>query len=327
MSGGFGADHRPDRRAKEGEAGRPEHPFLVQVDHIGIEVPDPAAVVRFFADDLGLPEVFPFTRFPGYATGSVALGNAYLEILRFGRSAAGAGASRFRILGFLVPPGSLPGAAVELDGRSVGRSAVVPYYVPASLVEEPTVAWENVFLGDLLDGGAATRLFFAATRLLRTGPAAQHSPLAATLTPLLLRRAFPQGMVLLTDYRLVNDDRKRAADWEALRSRGGGALGLRVAAEVVIDASAVGAQAWHRLLAPLAPSADGLWTVGAGPAVRLVPSASGRIAGLRLRVESVLAAERRLHALGVPTTASALGLAFSPPGAPGVVIDLLEGGP
>ena len=62
------------------------HPLLQQIDHIGIQADNPKALFEFFTEVLGLPVAFPYVEYPYYISGSVVLGNIFLEIMRFGSS-------------------------------------------------------------------------------------------------------------------------------------------------------------------------------------------------------------------------------------------------
>ncbi|HVZ22098.1 MAG TPA: hypothetical protein VG871_13585 [Vicinamibacterales bacterium] len=55
---------------------------ISRIDHVGIYTDRPDQVFRFFTDDLCLPVAFPLTTYPSYTTGSIALGNCFLEITK-----------------------------------------------------------------------------------------------------------------------------------------------------------------------------------------------------------------------------------------------------
>lgn len=55
---------------------------ISRIDHVGIYTGRPDQVFRFFTDDLCLPVAFPLTTYPSYTTGSIALGNCFLEITK-----------------------------------------------------------------------------------------------------------------------------------------------------------------------------------------------------------------------------------------------------
>ena len=123
------------------------HPFLVHIDHVGIHVDDPAALFRFFAEDLGLPVAFPFTTYPAYSSGSVSLGTMFLELMRFGRPRRRTvvqGQACYHILGFLVRPGALPAAVTDLGRRGIARSGILPVFAPDATEPDPAPLWENV---------------------------------------------------------------------------------------------------------------------------------------------------------------------------------------
>jgi hypothetical protein len=105
---------------------------------------------------------FPFVTHPSYATGSVGLGNCFLEITKLGSPPPPDTASitaRYQILGFQAANNSLERAITELDDRGVARSGVVPFFAPDATNADPVRLWDNVSLGGLLEPICGNRCF------------------------------------------------------------------------------------------------------------------------------------------------------------------------
>ena len=269
-----------------------KHPFIRQIDHVGIQTKDPATLFRFFTDDLGLPVAFPYVEYANYWSGAVALGNIYLEIMRFVppyRTLRTKPTSQYQILGFLVDAGQLPAAVDLLDQRRIAHGGIVPFFAPDATDDKPIAVWGNVYLGDLLGTNWWMRQLFAALRCSTPTPSQQRSNVVNTLVVPMLQRAFRNGMIVLTDYYQQNDDAKRAADADAFAACQGGVLGLLGVREIVIgtpDLSAGHAQ-WQRLLNPLQPTADHRWALPPGPAIRLVERSIPSICVMTLTVRTL----------------------------------------
>ena len=123
---------------------------ISRIDHVGIYTDRPDQVFRFFADDLGLPVAFPLVTYPSYTTGSIALGNCFLEITKLGsppKPAAADSGARYQILGFQAADDGMERATAELDSRGVPRSGVVPFFAPDATNARPHRLWDNVYLG------------------------------------------------------------------------------------------------------------------------------------------------------------------------------------
>lgn len=76
---------------------------ISRIDHVRIYADRPDQVFRFFTDDLCLPVAFPLATHPSYTTGSIALGNCFLEITKLGsppRPGSASVTARYQILGF-----------------------------------------------------------------------------------------------------------------------------------------------------------------------------------------------------------------------------------
>lgn len=307
-----------------------EHPFVKQIDHVGIQIADPARLFAFCTEVLDLPVAFPFAEYPAYTTGSVVLGNIFLEITRFGAAPKAAEnrepAAHYHILGFLMKPDRLSYALADLKRRGIPHSGAVPFFAPEATDENPHKLWTNVFLGGFLGDGFWRRLFMLMTRSSSPKPSMQHSKVGLALSTFLLKRAFPNGFPVLTEYHTQNDDEKRAVDWEALRARNGGALGVERMQEVVVGTpgSDPAASELARLLAPVEPRDDGSWHLGVGPALRIVPQSAPLIQTIVLKVASLARARQFITDAALSTQEIGERVELVLPGTGGLTVQLTE---
>lgn len=95
---------------------------------------------------------------------------------------------------------------------------------------------------------------------------------------------------------------RSVADWRRagrmlLDERSGGPLGVDGVSEVVVGATDLDRklEAWQALLDPVACAEPGLWHLGAGPSLRVVPHHSDCVLTLRVRVRSLALAEQVLR--------------------------------
>jgi hypothetical protein len=88
---------------------------------------------------------------------------------------------------------------------------------------------------------------------------------------------------------------------EQLRSRGGGPLSVHSIREIVFGARDVKRmqEHWQKLLNPIQASSQGVWPVGAGPAIRVIQADKDGIRGLVVNVKSIEEARRFLKKHGL----------------------------
>jgi catechol 2,3-dioxygenase-like lactoylglutathione lyase family enzyme len=306
----------------------PKHPFIEQIDHIGILADRPKELFNFFTEVLNLPVAFPYTEYPFYTSGSVVLGNIFLEIMRFGspRAATEMPTARYHILGFLNKPGTLAGSPAVLDRQRVPHSGLIPFFAPEATDENPVAIWSNIYLGGLLGENGWMRLLFSMTRQAKPKPSMMRSRLMNRMSLALMARAFRDGMPVLTEYYQQSGDEKRAADWAALRQRNGGAVGVECAQEVVVGVPAESnrREVWARLMAPLRLEDGTRYRLGPGPAVRLEAQGNAGIQTLVLRVSSLSRAEAFAHQAGVPAKMEGKSLRLELPQTGGLTMHLTE---
>jgi catechol 2,3-dioxygenase-like lactoylglutathione lyase family enzyme len=269
-----------------------------RVDHVGILTERPEDVFRFFSEDLGLPIAFPFAAYPAYRTGSVALGNCFLEITQLGESSTSTRetAARYQILGFEVDDVSIDQVGAAVDAIGIRRSGVVPFFAPDATDALPTRLWDNVYLGELLGTNCWQKLFFAMSRASPPRPSVSRQPLVLRFGVAMLLRAFPSGMPVLTAYYKDRERHARAVDRAPLVECGGGALGVEFVDEVRVTAPET--EPWARLLGCDHTAGPMSVRLGHGPAVRVERGRAG-IAHITLAVRSVDAAEAALRERGL----------------------------
>jgi hypothetical protein len=304
------------------------HPFLSQVDHVGIQTDNPKALFEFFTNIVGLPAAFPYVEYPYYTSGSVVLGNIFLEIMRFGALPANIQSQipRYHILGFLCRPNMLINSLLELQRRKIPHSKLIPFFAPEATDANPVALWANIYLGRLLGENSWLHLFFAMTKNANPKPSLMRSRLLNVISLSIMARAFRNGMPVLTEYYRGHDAAKRSADWGALRQCKGGALGIEYAQEVVV---AVAAQrrfyeAWSQLLQPATLDSDNRFYLEAGPVVRLVPEKRSGIQTLVLKISSISQAERFAHRMNISTITKDDSLVIKLPYTNGLSLELRE---
>jgi hypothetical protein len=111
-----------------------------------------------------------------------------------------------------------------------------------------------------------------------------------------------------------------------LDARSGGSLSVIQVAELVIGTRdqqrSIGR--WSRLLDPFAQAATDLWSVGSGPAIRLVPSSTDAVEYLVLRVRSLDEARDGAETAAIEVEDVDGGLSVAPKELGGLVLQLRE---
>lgn len=301
------------------------HPFLVQIDHVGIYSEQPETLFRFFTQALGLPVAFPLVSYPAYTTGSVALGNCFLEITKLGsppKPAPPPFAARYQILGFLVERERLQHSLRELQQRQVVHSGVLPFFAPEATDANPIIMWENVYLGNLLGTNFWQRLFLSMSRRSPAKPSSQRSPLMQRLAAPLLLRAFLHGRPVLTAYHTNLTEHARAINRETLQACAGGGLGIIEVSHV--HCSTPDASAWTKLLGNLPVANQFNWSLGDGPALHLTVNQPPALQSITLRVAKLADAHDQLVRLGITVVAAHDWLRFTVPHTHGLQMRLTE---
>jgi hypothetical protein len=280
-------------------------PVIKQLDHVMARVDDPDALFALLTETLGLPVAWPLKSYPAFRSGGVALGNLYLEVIGCGARRDADGRGRFRSIAFETPP--LEAAVRELSRRDIPHTPVVSY-VERDREGERKKVRANAVLGGLL----GRDFLLDTTILLSRLPGATRLSDAASGSAFdrwQMTRLLEHNFVFLCEFYYENfgdlpfwsefkdHGEKRAHDLARLRAAGGGPLGVESAGELVVGVKEFDAarELWRRLYAPATESAEGVWEVDDGPAVRLVHAASNSIRTLTLKVSSLGRAEASLR--------------------------------
>jgi hypothetical protein len=269
-----------------------KRPVVRQADHLQIASADPKDLFDLFTAKLELPVAWPFVDDEDYSSGGFGTGNFMVQVFRSGAATAAAGPHSARYTGLAFEPYSMSECLPELDARGMAHGPPQP------------------FVGTRPDG---TRGELWTTAAL-TG-------LAAGGMNILL---YEYGPVFLN----VHVRRNQLAGQLVLRK--GGPLGVVAVGEVVITSAepARDAQLWQRLLEPAQAVEPGLWKVGSGPAIRLIPGRSTKIERMTFVVDSLERARAFLRREKMIGAAAAGQLAINPARVQGLGIRLVEtGGP
>lgn len=118
--------------------------------------------------------------------------------------------------------------------------------------------------------------------------------------------------------------RRRLVD--QLQSRNGGPLSIHSLKEVVLGATDANRTQgnWQKLLNPLQPSAQGVWPIGAGPAIHVIPADKDGIQSLVISVKSLEQARRFLKQHGLPGTDQSTTLTLAGPHFQGLNLIFVE---
>jgi hypothetical protein len=229
-----------------------------QVDHIMIRSGEPGGLFALFTGTFQLPVAWPLVTRRGVTTGGVGFGNVNVESIRF----PGQHDRPSSLVGFaLEPAASLHQSLTELDRRRIAYGEQRRFVISRPDGSKETL-WTNVTLAQFSDSD-------------RPVDGRMH--------------------VFLSEYSpsYVNVNQRRERLRRALVENGGGPLGVMGVAEVTIGTMdmAKSTQLWGNLLAPQDASAEGLWHVGDGPAIRLVQSTENAMQGFVIAVASLKRAE------------------------------------
>ncbi len=224
-----------------------------EVDHIMIRTGDPTSLYRLFTEVLRLPSAWPLLKRGDATSGGASFGNVNVEAIRFDDQKESAA----RLVGFAFEPAPLTSALQELRRRKIRYGELRAVSVPARDGSTQT-AFTNVTLLDVSDSDdpadATTHVFLC-----------EYNPA----------------------YLAVRARRTRLE--RELQATGGGPMGVVALREIVVGAKDLdrAIALWGRLLGDRRPVARGLWRVGDGPAIRLVPAETNGMLALVVTVSSL----------------------------------------
>jgi len=274
--------------AADAQAGARKGPIVRQVDRILIESDDPESLFRFFSAELQLPIAWPLTENQGYQSGALGTGNAIFEIYRYTRAKSGLPRKPLsaRFAGLALEPVPLADALRELKaaGLAYGPAQSASSTLPDG---KEGVAWTTVPLPSLSGTGLSIFLHEYGQAFLRAD--VRRKQLGNRLT---LDRGGPLGIVSVQEISISTSN---FAEDEA---------------------------EWQRLLGSRASS--GNWSVGAGPAIRLVEGSRNRIQKIIFRVRSLAQAGAFLKSRQLPGTEVEKEVLLNPSEIQGLRIGLVE---
>lgn len=241
------------------QASTPQAPIVRGIDHFFATSSDPEPLYRVFRDTLGLPEVYGFQAYEGFASGVVSMGNVLFEVVTWS-----------------VPEGErLP---TELKGIAFEPSERLP------------ITLERLRERGVVHQKPEEVMFTNAEGLRVLGYVNVGLDGAGGLPP-------ANAAIFINDNlgspRAVASRERGARE---LDTRGGGPLGVVAVRELVVGVEdpAVASSQWGRLLAAPAATGDGVITFDAGPAVRFVRTSRPGIIEMVVVVRSLDDASRFL---------------------------------
>ena len=233
-------------------------PIVRQVDRILIESGDPKALFNFFSADLQLPEAWPLAENQGYISGGVGVGNVTLELYRYTQrnGAPVRKSAEAHIAGLALEPYPLADALQDLKTIGIPFSSPEPY-VSKLPDGSQGVLWTTVPLPSFSKSRTSIFLY-------------QYS--SAFLKADVTRRQLGNRLIL----------------------NNGGPLGIQSVREIVIASTNFEKEkaAWKLLLGE--QNASGSWSLGAGPAIRLVQDPTDQIQSIVIKVQSLQQARKFL---------------------------------
>ncbi len=271
-----------------GQTGVRKGPIVRQVDRILIESGDAKALTEFFVRELQLPEAWPLAENQGHLSAGLGAGNVTIEIYEYARpkKAAKQKVGTARFAGLALEPYPLEESLREMKAGGVQFDP--PQKVFSTLPDgKQGVAWTIVSLPSLSKSGLSVFLHEYSQAFLKA-------------------------------------DVRRKQLGNRLTLNNGGPLGIQSVREVVLSAvqfrneSAV----WWQLLGSRTPA--GNWSVGAGPAIRVVSGSQNGIQKLVVQVRSLSRAREFLKKINLRGPESASELSINPSGVQGLRIGFVE---
>lgn len=257
--------------------------IVKRVDHLVVRVHSPEPLLSTLTQQLLLPTAWPLTTNPFFSSAGVHLGNLNLELMQISQQSRPA---RLYGIGFELQPYdiSLP----ELKARGIPHTPPAPFFILDDQGWQVT-AWNNVYLGGLLDDNHAGRMFFSFSQ--RASPNTWEK--TSLPRPFIRRYGLPfvydtvyrNGMVFAVEY----NPSWRAANITEEANHAG--LEVQRVFEVTIGVQQYerAYYCWKALLEPYPEIRKGIWKLPGGPNLRLVQRPAN---GLRRMVWQVASLNR-----------------------------------
>jgi hypothetical protein len=264
-----------------------------RVDHLVVRGTDPAALFSIFTQQLLLPQAWPVSTNPFYTSGAIHLGNANLEIMKFGEQEY---PTRLYGIAFELLPfeTSLP----LLSERGIPHTPPMPFYLVDDQGWQVT-AWTVVYLGGLMGDTTTSRLFF---------PLSQKAPKETWESgslpkpfnrrfglPFIFNTIYPRGMTFATSY---NPAWRSQHIFEEPPHTG---LDVQRIYEITVGTNVIDQAypCWKSLLTPHKEVAAGVWELPDGMHIRLVEHRSNGLRRMVWQVTSLNRAMQFLHKRGM----------------------------
>lgn len=261
-------------------------PLIRQIDHVLIASPEGKKLFSLLADTFQLPVAWPWAYYGTFASGGISMGNVNLEIFQSStRETRETHGTPARILGFALDPEPLRTTLPALDARGITHGKPVPFRS-----RQP-------------DGSNAIRW-------------------TTVSLPFVSSEAVN---IFLCEYTHDVPSRRRVLH-NQLQTRSGGPLTLLQVREVVYGTPQPQRlqERWQTLLKPLTTSATGAWTIGSGPALRVVAADRDGIRGMEIQVRSLPEARRVLQQQGLLGAEEPGRLTLAGPAVDGLNLTLVE---
>lgn len=262
-------------------------PIIRQVDHILVESSAPESLFRFFKDTLQLPEAWPLTDSRGFVSGGVGAGNVNIEFFRYPEESIGARKMpEARYAGLALQPYPLSDALRELKVCGIAYGSPERYISKLPDGSEG-VLWTSVSLPSFSQPGMTIFLY-------------EYSP------------------------EFLRVEARRQQLGNRLTLNHGGPLGIRSVREIAITLKnpKTDYAAWNQLLGARNPS--GLWRLGSGPSIRLIPGTKNHVDEIIFSVSSLDRAKEFLKKNNLLGISSSKELSLDPFKVQGLKIRLLE---
>ena len=288
-----------------------------RVDHIMIRVTESVydQLFALLTETFHLPLSWPINEStPGFKTGGVFAGNINMEIFQSGtqQRLLSPEPSQAQFYGIAFEPYDLVTALQEVDTRGMAHLPLMP--VPEGYPSGTMGSmWTLLFFGNLLG-----------IDLSQYGVVMKD---AKDLSPF-FGELFRNGMAFLCEYnaQFYDTTQGRLRLQAELRAKQGGPLGLEGVQEIIVGAKDLetARRSWQQLFSPIAPLSPGLWQIGDGPAIRLIPHTQDGLMSLIWKVTSLKQARAFLSEQGMLGTSTEQQLSLALTKTFGLDIQLVE---
>jgi hypothetical protein len=295
-------------------------PITKRVDHIMIRVAESAydQLFALLTETFQLPITWPInTYIPSFKTGGVFVGNISMEIFQSGsrQTLSTPAPSLAQLYGIAFEPFSLSESQRALDSRNIPHSTLIP--VPPDKPDTMGALWTLLYITNLLP-------YYPSQITSSTEPANDRD---VDLAPM-FDQVYPHGMIFFCEYnaQFYDTTQGRLRLQAELRARQGGPLRLEGVQEIIVGTKdfETAQRNWQQLFSPMAPISPGLWQIGDGPAIRLIPHTQDGLVSLIWKVTSLEHARTFLSEQGMLGTFTEQQLSLALTKIFGLDIQLIE---